>query len=85
MHRADAEEMKTKIGYLKDRKDKYQELLKGLRESGCTQISLTDPDSRAMVNNQRVEVCYNIQSTVDAKHKLILDHEVTNEVKDTNS
>lgn len=37
-----------------------------------------------MVNNQRVEVCYNVQVTVDDKHKLILDHEVTNEVKDHN-
>ncbi len=35
-----------------------------------------------MVNNQRVEVCYNVQTTVDSKHKLILDHEVTNEGTD---
>lgn len=79
-----AGEIREKIKILKDRKEKYQELLKELKESGQTQISLTDPDSRAMVNSQRVEVCYNIQSTVDAKHKLIVDHETTNEVLDNN-
>lgn len=79
-----AEEIKKKIDLLKDRKNKYQKLLKELKESDETQVSLTDPDSRAMVNNQRVEVSYNVQATVDAKHKLILDHEVTNEVLDRN-
>ncbi len=77
-----AEELNTKIDMLKDRKGEYKNLLKKLDASGESQISLTDPDSRAMVNNQRIEVCYNVQVTVDDKHKLILDHEVTNEVKD---
>jgi len=61
------EDIKKKIKMLKDRKNRYQELLKELRESKETQISLTDPDSRAMVNNQRVEVCYNIQATVGTR------------------
>lgn len=77
-----AEELKAKIEILRDRRGKYQGLLKELRASGESQISLTDPDSRAMLNNQRVEVCYNVQATVDDKHKIILDHEVTNEAKD---
>lgn len=79
-----AEEIKDKIKILKDRKDRYQGLLKELRESGETQISLTDTDSRAMVNNQRIEVCYNVQTTVDARHKIIVDHETTNDVLDNN-
>lgn len=78
------EDIKKKIKMLKDRKERYEGLLEELRESGETQISLTDPDSRAMVNNQRIEVCYNVKTTVDAKHKLILDHETTNEVLDNN-
>lgn len=78
------EDIKKKIEIMKDRRNKYKGLLKGLKESGETQVSLTDPDSRAMVNNQRVEVCYNVQTTVDAKHKLIIDHEVLNEVTDKN-
>ena len=80
----DAKELGEKIEQFKKRKEEYQELLRKLKESGETQISLTDPDSRAMVNNQRVEVCYNVQITVDDKHKLILDHDATNEVKDNN-
>lgn len=77
------EELRKKIELLKERKEKYEELLKGLGENGKTQVSLTDPDSRAMVNNQKIEVCYNVQTTVDSKHKLILDYEVTNEIKDS--
>lgn len=79
----DGEGLREKIKLLKERKEKYEELLKGLEGSGENQVSLTDPDARAMVNNQKIEVCYNVQMTVDKKHKLILDYEVTNEVKDS--
>ena len=76
------EKIKAKIEELKERMNEYNGLLSGLKESGEKQVSLTDKDSRAMVNNQKVEVCYNVQMTVDDKHKLIIDYEVTNEVKD---
>lgn len=76
------EEIKVKIEELKERMREYNGLLDGLKESGEKQVSLTDKDSRAMVNNQKVEVCYNVQMAVDDKHKLIIDYEVTNEVKD---
>lgn len=79
----EGEELREKIKLLKERKERYNELLKGLEESGEDQVSLTDPDSRAMLNNQRIEVCYNVQTTVDSKHKLILDYEVINEVTDS--
>lgn len=78
------EELETKMNLLKERKEEYQTLLGRLKETGKTQVSLTGPDSWAMVANQRIEVCYNVQTTVDEKHKLILDYEVTNEVKDNN-
>lgn len=45
---------------------------------------MTDPGSRAMVNNQGIEVCYNVQIAVDSKHRIIPDHGVTNEVNDKN-
>ena len=35
-----------------------------------------------MTTKQGIEVCYNVQIAVDNKHKLIVDHEVTNEVTD---
>jgi transposase len=79
----DARGLKNKIEILKDRKEEYQELLKKLKESGKSQISLTDPDSRKMLSNQAMEICYNVQVTVDEKNKLILDYEVTNENDDS--
>lgn len=77
-----AQDLKAKIEWLKKQGKEYRELLQRLIDNGESQISLTDPDSWAMLNNQRVEVCYNVQATVDSKHKLILDYEVTNEGTD---
>ena len=45
---------------------------------GESQISLTVPDSRAMAAHTHVAVGYNIQVAVDAKHKLIVEQQVTN-------
>jgi transposase len=50
-----------------------------MTESGETQASLTDPDSRRM---RKVGVGYNGQIAVDAKHKLIAAAEVVNEATD---
>lgn len=80
----DREGLKKKIEKIKRRREEYKRLLKGLREGGESQISLTDPEARAMLNNQRIEICYNLQIAVDSRHKLILAHEVTNEVSDQN-
>jgi transposase len=65
-------------------REEAKELEKKLDESGQSQISLTDPDSRMMPvsGDRRTDVCYNVQVCVDEKHKLIPDHEVTNAVTD---
>src|SRR5439155_26129772 len=44
------------------------------------QVSLTDPDARDMATNGKGTgmVGYNVQTVVDAKHHLIIAHEVTN-------
>ena len=81
--RSDAKDIKAKVMMLKERGRKYRDLLTELKDSGETQVSLTDRDSRAMLNNHRVEICYNVQTAVDSKHKLIIDHEVINKATDS--
>ena len=49
-----------------------------LNESADKQISLTDPDARSMKTRGTGIVGYNVQTAVDAKHHLIVAHEVTN-------
>jgi transposase/IS5 family transposase len=71
-----------KIEALSKKRGQYDAMLKQLERTGEDQISLTDPDSRAMAAHTRVAVGYNVQIAVDAKHKLIVDEDVTNQVVD---
>jgi transposase len=71
-----------KIEAVRNKRDRLQSLLESLERSGEDQISLTDPDSRAMAAHTRVAVGYNAQVAVDAKHKLIVEQEITNQVLD---
>ena len=78
-----AEEIKKRIEELKNRKTRFEGLEKELETSGRNEISTVDPDARLMNNNNNsVDVAYNVQTTVDAKHKLICDFEVTTEPND---
>jgi hypothetical protein len=63
---------------LKERKTRHDGLLEELERTGQSQVSLTDPDSRAMASYPKVGVGYNAQVAFDAKHKLIVEHHVTN-------
>jgi transposase len=71
-----------KIEALRKKRGGYDAMLKDLERTGADQISLTDPDSRAMAAHTRVAVGYNVQIAVDAKHKLIVEQEATNQVVD---
>jgi transposase len=74
-----AEELKEKIDRLKQRKGRYEDLLKELKGSGQKQVSLTDADSRAMPMTPKGEVSYNVQTAVDSKYHLIVEQDVTND------
>ena len=71
-----------KIEALRTKRDRYGAMLNDLERSGEEQISLTDPDSRAMAAYTKVGVGYNIQIAVDAKNKMIVEQAVSNQVVD---
>jgi transposase/IS5 family transposase len=76
------ENLAEKIAAVRGRRERCQEMLAELDRTGESQISLTDPDSRAMAAHTRVAVGYNAQIAVDTKHKLIVEQQVTNQVLD---
>jgi Transposase DDE domain len=67
---------------MRERRARHKDMLAELDQTGENQISLTDPDSRAMAAHTHVAVGYNVQVAVDAKHKLIVEQQVTNQVVD---
>ena len=74
----DKEKIREKIARLNDKKLKYKNLEQQLIETGQEQISTTDPDSRKLAVRQNIlEVCYNIQTSVDDKHNLPIDFKTT--------
>lgn len=79
----DAEEIQKRIQELRQRKGKYESYQEQLKETDSNEISTTDPDARLMCNNNNnVDVSYNVQTTVDAKHKLVADFKVTTNPND---
>ena len=71
-----------KIAAIGARRDRHRALLDELDRTGENQISLTDPDARAMARMTKVGVGYNVQIAVDVKHQLIAEQEVSNQVLD---
>ncbi len=78
----EVEHIQEKIAAIQGRRERFEEHRDALAASGEDQLSLTDPDSRAMYAETRVGVGYNIQIAVDAKHKLIAEQQVHNKVSD---
>ena len=75
--------LKEKIDKLEEKRQQYLQVQDQMKQTGQKEVSLTDPDSRLMkVKNQTFDVCYNIQSAVDAKKHLIVEYDVTNSPTD---
>jgi transposase len=79
-----ADNLQAKIEALQQRKLCSTDLQAQLEASGATQLSRTEPESRAMKLGQGrgTEVCSNVQTAVDSKHKLIIANDVTNDPGD---
>ena len=75
-------EIQHKLDVCKERKERYEGYRDQLEESGESQISLTDPNSRLMKANEGFCVGYNVQTAVDAESHMIAGLQVTNNPTD---
>jgi hypothetical protein len=69
--------LRDKIAALREQMKDFQALEKAVHAAPDQQISLTDPDARAMATSGKGTgmVGYNVQTAVDTEHHLIVAHE----------
>jgi transposase len=76
-------ELQDKIDHQEKKKQEYNEIEKELKDSGESQIRLTDPNAKSVVMHRNIiNVGYNIQAVSDKKNKLLV-HADTGSVNDT--
>jgi len=75
---AKTQRLEDKITALKTEMARLKKLEVQMLQTPDQQLSLTDPDARAMKTRGHGIVGYNVQTAVDATHHLIVTHEVTN-------
>ena len=73
----DARTLQDKVAKLREEMARLKKLEVRMLEAPDQQLSLTDPDARSMNSRGTGVVGYNVQSAVDARHHLIVAHEVS--------
>jgi transposase len=76
------------LEHLKSKKETLVDWLKKIEENDSKEISTVDPEAHLMHTNgdgRPLDACYNVQTVVDSKHKLIVDFEVTTCPDDKNA
>ena len=68
-----------KLAHLHKEAERYRSIEERMEATGETQVSLSDPDAKSMTTTPRMPkvIGYNVQTAVEAKHHLIVAHEVT--------
>lgn len=79
-----ADKLREKVDAMKAKLKELKALEEAVSTSPDKQVSLTDPDARAMSTSLKASgvVGYNVQAAVDTEYHLIVAHEVTNAVHD---
>jgi hypothetical protein len=74
------EHLTERLASLRGRLGELEEIGRQLQAAPDEQISLTDPDARAMAtgSDHRGVVGYNVQAAVDTKHHIVVANAVTN-------
>ena len=76
------ETLEAKLKEAQERLERYEKYQKQLEETGASQLSVTDGDSRLMKTKNGFTVAYNPQTAVDSETHLIRDFQMTNHVTD---
>lgn len=74
----DRQAVRAALKKLRERKADCESASALLEELGESQHVLGEPEARLMSNGHSQAVAYNVQSAVDAKHGLVVHHEVSN-------
>ncbi|MBM3302271.1 MAG: transposase, partial [Deltaproteobacteria bacterium] len=77
-------EMEHELTQKKELRERIQEALKAMKETGRDQINLSDPDCAIMHSIHGSHASYNVQSVVDDQHGLIVHAEAISETSDVN-